>query len=641
VKNRLIKFHLAIWFLGAVAMPVLAQSDKSDSTESLKRISHDVKYLASDELEGRGVETQGIHLAADYIIEEFKKVGVKGGGKDGSYKQKFPVNVGSQLVAENTSLVLSGPMRELKMTLGKDFQSMMPGSDSDIEDVELVFVGYGISAGDDHNYDEYKDIDVEGKLVVMIRREPQSEDEDSVFNGKRDSRYARFVTKFRAAKKAGAVGVICVNDRLSSADSDELPQTNEFGTRFPNSGRIPFAFVTRDSINKVLGSSPVKTATGDKLDSIEKVESHIDETLTPVSQSIEGWKASFKTEFNREPIDAFNIIGVIEGEGPNADETIVIGGHYDHLGKGPYGSRAPGRKEVHNGADDNATGTAAILELARRFAKYDKKPGRRLVFVAFSGEERGLVGSQYWVNKEPLYPLDKTVAMVNYDMIGWLREDKLTIFGAGTADAFKDVFAKANEDIGLDLNEVPGAGGGSDHLPFNAKKIPNMFIHTGLTDTYHTPEDDYETLSMEGALKVIDFSEKVVWQLAALENAPEYTSRPRPRRPRRPQGGDSKKAETKEKAGDGEKSAPGFLGVQMSTDSEGVEVQSVVEGSAAAKGGIRAGDQILSVDGKEVKDPEAMSNAVSSKKAGDEIEVKIKRGDTVITSKFKLGKRED
>ena len=411
MKKNLSRFGVAL--LGLIlagGLPLFGQSPVVSFDESLKRVSADVEYLASDELEGRGVETEGIHKAADYIVDEFKAYGIKPGGKDGSYEQKFPVPIGRQMDKDATSLKLVGPMNQVgELKLDEDFQSMMPGGDADIDGAEVVFVGYGISA-EEHNYDEFADLDVDGKVVIILTGEPQQDDENSVFSGTRGSRYSRPVTKFRAAKAAGAAAVILVRDAKSAATGDDLPQSSEFGTRFPNSARIPFAFVKRSVVDDMLSKAPVRSGTGDEFKSLADIEANIDENLSPLGQPINGWKVSFATKFNNEAIDAFNVIGVIEGEGPNADEVIVIGAHYDHLGLGPYGSRTPNRKEVHNGADDNATGTAAILELARRFAKYEKKPGRTLVFVAFSGEERGLVGSRYWVDEEPLFELEKTVS---------------------------------------------------------------------------------------------------------------------------------------------------------------------------------------------------------------------------------------
>ena len=640
VKPLLIALAAATW-LGSTAI----QAQQNKAKDPLGRVKYDVKYLASDELEGRGVETEGIHKAADYIIAEFKKYGVKPGGKNNSYKQKFPVRIGRQIDKKNTSLVLKGPMdSKVKGKLGENFQAMMPGGDVELSDADLVFVGYGISS-EDHSYDDFKDIDVDGKIVVMLTREPQADNEDSAFDGKKDTRHARLTTKLRNAKSAGAAGAIFINDAKTAGEKDAIPATNAFGSRFSRRSRVPFVMLKRKVFDTVLESSPLKTATGKELKSISDIEKHIDEKMEPVSQGISGWKGTLNTAFPSTTVDAFNIVGVVEGEGDKKDEVIVIGGHYDHLGKGPYGSRRPRSKEVHNGADDNATGTAAVIELARRFAKSDKKPKRTLVFVAFSGEERGLVGSNYWCTKEPLYPLEKTIAMINYDMIGWLRKGKLTIYGSGTCDEFDDALDGANEKFKLNLNKVPSPFAGSDHMPFNTKRIPCMFLHTGLTDTYHTPDDDYETLNMEGALKVIDYSEELLWKLDALDKKPKYIAPGRGmRRPRSRPSSDSKKSDGSKKADSAKKpsttSEGGYMGVQLGDrDSKEVTVQSVTPNSAASKGGLRKGDIIVGLDGKDIKSNEDLIKAVGSKKAGEEVEVKLKRGETTITTKFKLGKR--
>ena len=171
---------------------------------------------------------------------------------------------------------------------------------------------------------------------------------------------------------------------------------------------------------------------------------------------MDGWSADFKSAFSIKKTKTNNIIGIIEGEGPNANETIVIGAHYDHLGMGEYGSRAPGRREIHNGADDNATGTAAVIELARRFNKRDKKPGRRLVFVCFTAEEMGLLGAIHYC-ENPLFPLETTAAMINFDMIGWLRDNKLTLYNWNSSAQLDPVFDSANADFGFDLNKPPRA----------------------------------------------------------------------------------------------------------------------------------------------------------------------------------------
>ncbi len=629
-------------FLAFAALAIVGLSVNTvlgQSTSSLERIKHDVKYLASDELEGRGVETDGIHKAADYIIKEYKKAGIKPGGKDGSWKQKFPVRVGRAIDEKATSFVVHHGDEKVEMELGSDYQAMMTGGQGAIEGAEVAFAGYGIVSEDD-NYNDFDGIDVKGKVCIIIGGKPSSLD---------NARLGRLTTKLKNAKDNGAVGVVFIMDRETTEDGkkDSLPAAGAFGYARP-SARLPLVVVKRANVDEFLKGKPLKTATGDDLDSVLAIEKHISKKIEPVSQAVEGVKVSYKSKIANKSVDAFNVVGVIEGEGDKKDEVIVIGGHYDHLGFGPYGSRARGRIEVHNGADDNATGTAAVIELARRYGQYDKKPKRTLVFVCFSGEERGLVGSNYYVNKEPLFPLEKTVAMINYDMIGWLRKGKLTIYGTGTAAAFDGALESANKGLDLDLNKVPSPFAGSDHMPFNTKKIPCMFLHTGLTDTYHTPEDDYETLNMEGAKKVIDYSEKLIWKLANLDEAPKYKSATPQRRRPSSGGGDarvraSEKKTTEKKTTDSAVSVnlkAGYLGVELGeSDENGVVVAKVQENSAASKSGIRAGDLFAKVGGKEVGKNMDVVRILGKTKPGETIVVELKRGETKLRIPVKLGKR--
>ena len=504
-----------------------SESAKSKPTQSeaaaaiLERVTYDIKYMASDELGGRQPGTPEMKLCEDYIVGEYKKIGLVSPMEDGSYFQTFEVGKTRKFVADDSGIKLMGPNdAEMELAAGADYTQMTCRKDFDMAG-ELVFVGYGINADEEHNYNDYEGIDVEGKVVVLIRREPQQENAASVFDGEEITPYSYIRTKVVAARDAKAAGVLMVNDGLSSPDEDrdELLASDQCGS---DTNSIPFAQIKRSALNKILELSPLSTPTGEKLETLEAIEAHIDDELEPVSQTISGWKISMKGAFEDRGIETSNIVGVIEGEGPNAHETIVIGGHYDHLGKGAYGSRAQDRfGEIHNGADDNATGTAGVIELARRYAARDEKPGRRLVFVCFTAEEMGLLGAYHYV-QNPIYPLEDTVAMVNYDMIGWLRDDKLTLYGWNSSKQFDALFEAANEGFDLDLQKPASGFAGSDHLPFNEKRIPNTFIHTGINDVYHTPDDDFEAIDCEGAVKVIDFTEKFVDGLAAMEKRPKY-----------------------------------------------------------------------------------------------------------------------
>lgn len=585
------------------------QEPDSDREAALKRVTFDIQYMSSDEMGGRQPGTPGIQLCEDYIVAEYKKAGLKP-LENGSYLQEMEVGRKQNVDEDTASLILMGPNdAKIELKLGENYRQLVGRKDFDLES-DLVFVGYGISA-EEHNYEDYlDDLDVEGKIVVLIRLEPQADDANSVFNGNENSKHAAGLEKVKAARRAGAAGILMVNDIKSAVDEekDELIQADRFGIL-----GLPFAQIKRSVLNEILDQSPLVSPTGKKLGDIAAVETLIDENLEPISQKIDGWKASFKSSFSRSGVKTNNIIGIIEGEGPHADETIVIGGHYDHLGMGAYGSRARGRKEIHNGADDNATGTAAIIELARRFNERDKKPGRRLVFICFTAEEMGLLGAFHYVNN-PIFPLEKTVAMVNFDMIGWLRDDKLWLYNWNSSPDLDPIFKTVNKEFEFELMQPQRSFAGSDHLPFNQKQIPNMFIHTGQNAVYHTPEDDFEAINCEGALKVIEFSERVVEELAAMEKKPVFGP-PKQERPFR-------------------------LGVMLDDENDTVTIEGVSEGSVAEKAGLQEGDIIIEFAGEEVKKRRNV-NTLIRREAGKTVKIKLKRGDAEVVLNVELKKDDD
>lgn len=588
--------------LSAQQAPTLDTSREA----SVARVTADIKYLASDELAGRLPGTPEMILAENYILEEYKRIGLKSGVPDGSYKQTFGVGEVRTVAPEGTSLVLKGPKSPIELKLDESFKPQLFNKDVSL-DAELVFVGYGIRA-EDLNYDEYRDLDVKGKVVVLIRKEPQANDANSVFAGTENSPYAFLQYKVTAAREAGAVGILMVNDAVTAPDAarDELAAYDMF--RDASQG-IPFAHIKREVLDKLLAETPVVRRNGDKLESLSAIEQAIDGSLEPVSQSLSGWRAELKVAFTSRETMTSNLVGVIEGEGPHADETIIIGGHYDHLGNGAFGSRSgPGR--IHNGADDNATGTAGVVELARRFAASGRKPGRRLVFICFSAEEMGLLGAFHYVN-QPLFPLEKTVSMINFDMIGWLREGKLTAYSWDSSPAYVGVLDRANEAMGdrkLELLKPQGGFAGSDHLPFQQRGIPVMFLHTGLNATYHTPEDDFETINCEGATHVIDFTEKLLWELASLEEAPKFVQ-----------------------------ASPGGARTRVRldallTDAEGdagVLVESVTEEGLAARSGLAAGDMIVAIDGEKTTRRREVVRTLNASK-GKTLKLTVKRGDKEV-----------
>lgn len=581
-----------------------ADQPKEDDTKevSFARVTSDLKTLASDEMSGRLPGTPEIEKAAEYIIEQYKAAGLKPAVDGESFRQTFDVGRTQELVKDKSKLVLVGPQgKKIELKIDQQFIPQVANESYDLN-ADLVFVGYGIKA-EELNYDEYRNLDVDGKIVVLIRQEPQQTDANSVFDGTDISKFAFLNAKVAAARAAGAAAIIMVNDNQTApaADRDELSPSELFGRTV---SRMPFAHIKRSTLDELLKVTPLVKGSGDKLSSLADIEKSIDGSLEPVSQAIAGWKAEFKSEFERKASLTSNIIGVLEGEGPFANETIVIGGHYDHLGLGAYGSRAPDRKEVHNGADDNATGTVCVIELARRFAKADKKPARRLVFICFSAEEMGLIGAQHYV-ANPLFPLENTVAMFNYDMIGSMSDKKLTAYSWNSAVEFGELLDKANEEIKIDLQKPPGGFGASDHAAFQSRQIPVIFFHTGLTPTYHTPDDDFETINLEGMFDTINLSERFIKSVLAM-----------PERPKLAEG-----------AGATRRPPRVSIGAMLSSveGGEGAQVDEVADDSLAAKAGLKVGDVIVEVAGEKIttrRDVTRLLGANVNKK----VKIKFKRG---------------
>lgn len=587
--------------------PIRASGSEELSREAVvSRVRDDIQFFASDDQEGRGVETKGIERAAERIIAEYQRFGLLSGVPDGSYRQPFDVSLGDISVEESTLVKLTGPDgAERLLKLDDEFQPIRRGANGSAN-AGIVFLGYAISSEEEH-YDDFADVSIEGKVVIVIRREPQNYD-NGAFKGTATSPSAYIDRKLELLTKAKAAAVLFVNDYSScpTAETDELATPASFG----NDGEsLPFAHVKQSVIDKVLATTPLKTSDGNMLSSLKAVAEFIDSSLKPVSQELFGWNAEVTTKFEVNSVTAYNLIGVVEGEGPHSDQTIVIGGHYDHLGFGGYGSRSPANRqgEVHNGADDNASGTAAVVELARRIAA-GPKPQHRMVFICFSGEERGLIGSNYYV-RHPVVPLEQTIAMINFDMIGNLKNNLVEVNGVGTAQEFREIAIKADEATPIDIKIIDGAFAGSDHLPFYIKQIPVMFCFTGMTSIYHTPDDDFETLNIEGTVSVIDYSEKLLRGIDGLEKPPTFV--PAPSRNRR------------------EATRTPFLGIQpdlAATGADGIVVRSVRENSPAQAGGLQTGDVIVKVDDTMIDGYQSLIEILIASKPGDKLKLSFKRG---------------
>jgi len=586
----------------AIAAP--APAAQAGAELSPQRYLADVTYLASDALKGRGNGTPELEQAGDYIANEFRKAGLKPAGEDGTYFQKFEVTTGADF----------GPKNELRIGANvlkrdTDFVPMMISNTAEA-DAPLVFVGYSITAPE-YKYDDYAGIDVTGKIVVAFRYEPQEKDAKSVFAGTDITRHAAFVNKAINARQHGAKGIIFISDPVNHRDEEVGPATRRL--EYTDLG-IPAVHAKRATVEAAFRAAGKDLA---------QLHDAIDKDLKPQSFELPGGNAHIASEVIRSRKTVKNVIGALEGSDPALkNQWVVVGAHYDHLGLGDRNSLAPSQVgQIHHGADDNASGSAGVMELARYAANDTHKMKRSVLFMTFAGEEIGLLGSNWFVN-HPTIPIASIDGMLNLDMIGRLNNDKLFVGGIGTSPTYKTMIEEFNKNGGLSVSEpIKAMGlnleysesgyGASDHTSFNAKKIPVLFFFSGLHTDYHKPSDTADKINAPGAVKVLSLTYLLMDKIADDQQKLSYSEVAPPQAPGRGGGGGY---------------GPYFGSVpDFRDDIEGVLFSDVVNNSPAAKAGLKAGDLMVEFDGKPVKTLNDYAYALRQKQPGDVIQVVVKR----------------
>lgn len=667
-------FFLAGWALialtGGLVAVAAAEELRPDPSagsqvELQQRLAADIGYLASDELAGRDIGTEGLELAARHIADAFRQSGLETELFDGEPFQTFRIAVGVDVgdrQRNRLSIELEGSPdgasdgETLSAALDQDFRPMAIGASGAVAG-PLRLVGYGITAPE-HDYDDYDGIDVEGAIVLMIRKEPTGPRGDAVF-GSDNSRHAYFETKMRAAAARGAAAVLLVNDPASiaaetekierriaaereridlfSRQLEELPEQagsvrqrllrrradietmveglqrglaagGEGLLAVDQAGSKPIVeSLPVVSISWSLASRLVEHAAGK---SLQQVKDEIDRDVTPRSFDLRS-SGELETDLSPARVPSSNVIGVLPGRGSLADSTVVLGAHYDHIGMGGRGSLAPGTVAIHNGADDNASGTSVLLAAVDLVAASlaDISDHRRVVFIAFTGEERGLLGSEHYV-RNPRFPLQQTVAMVNLDMVGRLRNNDLTVYGTGTAAEFDSLVERANQQTEFSLYKVPSGYGPSDHQSFYNRNIPVLFFFTGLHSDYHRPTDTADKINIEGMARITELTATVVSELAVSQSPPSYAAT-------------SKEVKIRQQP-------RVFLGVSLRDDPDdapaaGVSVSAVADDSPASEAGIRLGDRILKIDQVPTNSSAEVIAAVSARDADERLAIELQR----------------
>lgn len=557
---------------------------RQSETEKLRNI---INYLASEELAGRKSGEPGDSLAAVYIAEHFRNSGLTMLYDNG-------VQYFSLITSVETGIDNALSFHALHLEVHTDF---LPYSFSANKEVvaPVVFAGYGFTIHDESiRWNDYAGVDVSGKWVLLLKGDPDIENQESVF-----AAYAEERAKVLNAVDHGAAGVLLVGGPKFT-EKDELQGI--FYDKNSSTFSIPVLQITRSAGDKLLSSTN---------NTVELLENRLNEMLGPQSFNTDVVLTG-RADIIQKKATTHNVVAVLEGFDPVLkEEYIVIGAHYDHLGVGGpgSGSRVPDTPAVHFGADDNASGVAAMLELAGRAAR-DGNFSRSLIFVAFGAEEMGLIGATTFTANPPV-SMQQVKAMFNFDMVGRLDETNrfLNIGGTQTSLETEEILSRLNS--GFSLNFSPEGSGPSDHAAFYMQNIPVFFISTGAHSDYHTPFDTPEKINYTGILEITDYFSLVITEVSNQNDA--LTFRESGSMARR-----SSRGRLKVTLG----VMPDFAGQEKS----GLRIDAVTTGKPASAAGMIKGDIITAINGNPVGNIYDYMNRLNTLQEGQTISIDILRG---------------
>ena len=553
-----------------------------------------LRYLASDELRGRGNDQPELLEAASYIAGEFEQLGLLPAGVDGSFFQPFQVTTAVELGNQSECSFYSLLGLPISLIYESDYTSLAFGEKSEVN-APLAFAGFGISAPE-LNYDDYTSLDVAGKVVIVFDHEPGELRPDSPFDGLNPTFHSSLLKKAETARDRGALGLIIIPDRFNHSRS----RVAGLGTRGPlESAGIPVLRLSHDWAERLWGASGRKS---------HDVWRWINQRMTPHSFDFEALFVRVRLDIRPTNHRVNNVVALLPGTSPY---FLVLGAHYDHLGTrmgaGPEGHR---ETEIHNGADDNASGVAALLQLAEDLSATPRHFG--ILFVAFAGEELGLLGSRHYL-EHPAIPLQHTLCMLNFDMIG-RSEGELLIGGTGTSPDFGPILEKLALRTPLTLRRAETAGGSSDHLSFSQKGIPVLFFFSGLHSDYHRPTDDFQKINVLRAEQIVDFSRQFVTavdEFQVLIRRPEAVMS-------EPVTGPASQAWL---------SGPLFGGlVDIAFDGSGVRFSEVLNGSPVQRAGLRPGDILVRFEGVPIRSNYEFTRELRQRRPGDQVKIVVIRG---------------
>ncbi len=567
-------------------------------------LKQEEEFLASDKLEGRLTGSEGAKSAAAYIANILKKYDIKPIGDTGSYLQKFDYTAGLRLREGQNQLRITSGGKTQSYKVNEDFRPLPFTENGEIEG-EIVFAGYGLSipgkAGD--AADSYGDLDVKDKIVLVLRYVPE---DVSVERRQKLNLYAGLRYKALIAREHGAKGLLVIT-----------------GPNSPKAGAlVPLKYDQSGASSGIVAAS-VSDKIAEKLfalagKNLKDVQSQLD-TENPHFEgtfSLPDVKVKLAAGVDRIKKNDNNVVGILGATNGNNSETILVGAHYDHLGHGEIGSLAGKGEEgeIHNGADDNASGTSVVLELAAFLRSAQKQNPdiftKNIVFAFWSGEEMGIIGSSYFADHSPV-KMSNIVAYLNFDMVGRLNDNKLILQGVASSSQWKKIIERRNVVSGFNITLQDDPYQPTDVTAFYPKGVPVMSFFTGAHEDYHRPSDDVDKLNYEGMVRIAKFANLIIRDLMNSEQRPDYV----------------KVARSKSGSGSRE-SMRAYLGTipdYVTEGSGGVKLTGVSGGGPADKAGLKSGDVIIELAGQKITNIYDYTYAIDALKIGKPTKVVVLR----------------
>jgi hypothetical protein len=569
-----------------IPSPAYADTTRFDESSIIEHL----KFLASDSLEGRRGGSKGARIASEYIKDHFEKLGLEPGGDQGSYFQEFSF-VSDINPGESNELLFECQGKTVRAVQGIDFSPLSSSANAKVEG-SLMFVGHGLRDLE-KGYDDFAGVNLEDAVAIALEGIPSK-----LEGTETTDRNLLVRKKAMHAREAGAVGLLLVRDEESEDTMDRIKYDG-----IPGDVGIAYALVTWRFAEQMLSCAGLTFISGDSV---------------PPPQALGNISVKLRTDVEQIRATGRNVLGVMTGSDPVLSEQyLVVGAHYDHIGMetSPDGSRT-----IYNGADDNASGVAGILELAASHSA--NRPRRSILFASFDAEELGALGSLHFM-KDPTVPKDKISSMVNLDMIGRMQERILVVSGYDTSPAWNDLIDRSSEGLSLDIKKSAGGFGGSDHTSFYKDDIPVLFFFTGAHDDYNTPDDDWDRINTEGEAVILEYVARIIEDIGNSDDSPVF---------RKSEAG---------KGGQRRSSLSVYMGTvpDFTHEGEGFAIIGTKEGSPAEKAGLLKGDVIVMMDGTDVRNIYDFMGVLSGRKPGDVITVVVMREDTKLSLQVTLVKK--